>query len=178
MLGMKLVRLIEKHSQALSRELMEQVLNSEHASDFQKIPQEDLRLAATDLYRNLGEWLLQKRESDIAERFRAVATRRVQEGIRPHHMMWALMLTRDCLWRYLRKEAFLDSIVELHAELELQQLLNQFFDRAIYYAIQGYEEAEEQRRRRTDWTKAQELAVSIGLLSPPRAHHETADETS
>jgi hypothetical protein len=88
------------------------------------------------------------------------------------------MLTRDCLWRYLRKEAFLDSIVELHAELELQQLLNQFFDRAIYYAIQGYEEAQEQRRRRTDWTKAQELAVSIGLLSPRRTHHETADETS
>ena len=53
MLGMKLVRLIEKHSGELSRELMEQVLNSEHASDFQKIPPEDLRLAATDLYRNL-----------------------------------------------------------------------------------------------------------------------------
>jgi cation transport regulator ChaB len=168
MLGMKLVRLIEKHSGELSRELMEQVLNSEHASDFQKIPPEDLRLAATDLYRNLGEWLLQKREGDIASRFQAVATRRVEEGIRPHHMVWALMLTRDCLWRFLRKEAFLDSIVELHAELELQQLLNQFFDRAIYHAIEGYEHAEEQRKRRSDWTKAQELAVSIGLMSAPR----------
>ena len=56
MLGMKLVRLIERHSDELSRELMEQVLNSEHPSDFQKIPPEDLRLAATDLYRNLEEW--------------------------------------------------------------------------------------------------------------------------
>ncbi len=169
MLGMKLVRLIEKHSDALSRELMERVLNSEHASDFQKIPPEELRLAATDLYRNLGEWLLQKKESDIAVRFKAVAARRVEEGIRPHHMVWALMLTRDYLWRFLRKEAFFDSIVELHAELELHQLLSQFFDRAIYYAIQGYEETEQQRRRRSDWTKAQELAVSIGLMSAPRA---------
>ena len=66
MLAMKLVRLIEKHSEALSRELMEQVLKSELTSDFQKIPQEDLRLAATDLYRNLGEWLLQK-ESVISQ---------------------------------------------------------------------------------------------------------------
>jgi len=173
MLGMKLVRLIEKHSEALSRELMEQVLKAEHTSDFQRIPQEDLRLAATDVYRNLGEWLLQKRENDIASRFRAVAARRVEEGIRPHQMVWALMLTRDYLWRFLRREAFLDSIVELHAELELQQLLNQFFDRAIYYAIQGYQEAEERRRRKTDWSKAQELAVSIGLMSPPRpASHD------
>ena len=169
MLGMKLVRLIEKHSDALSRELMQQVMKSEHASDFQKIPAEDLRLAATDLYRNLGEWLLQKRESDIATRFKEVAARRVEEGIRPHHMIWALMLTRDYLWRFLRREAFLDSIVELHAELELQQLLNQFFDRAIYYAIQGYQDAEEKRGRRTDWSKAQELAVSIGLMSAPRS---------
>lgn len=172
MLGMKLVRLIEKHSDTLSRELTEQVLTSEHTSDFRKIPPEDLRLAATDLYRNLGEWLLQKREKEIMNRFKAVATRRVQEGIRPHQMVWALMLTRDCLWRFLRKEAFLDSIVELHAELELQQLLNQFFDRAIYYAIQGYEEAEERQRVRSDWTKAQELAVSIGLISPRETSQE------
>ena len=168
MLAMKLVRLIERHSADLSRELTEQVLASEYASDFQKIPREDLRLAATDLYRNLGEWLLQKREGDIASRFQAVAARRVEEGIRSHHMVWALVLTRECLWRFLRKEAFLYSIVELHAELELQQMLNQFFDRAIYHAIQGYERAEEQRKRRSDWTRAQELAVSIGLMSATR----------
>jgi hypothetical protein len=172
MLGMKLVRLIEKHSDSLSRELMEQVLRAEHTSDFQKIAQEDLRLAATDVYRKLGEWLLQKKEGEVARRFKAVAAQRVQEGIRPQQMVWALMLTRDLLWRFLRREAFLDSIVELHAELELQQLLNQFFDRAIYYAIQGYEEAEDQRRRRTDWSRAQELAVSIGLMSEPRATSE------
>jgi hypothetical protein len=168
MLAMKLVRLIEKHSEALSRELMEQVLKSELTCDFQKIPQEDLRLAATDLYRNLGEWLLQKRESDIANRFKAVAAERVAEGIQPQQMVWALMLTRDHLWRFLREEAFADSILQLHAELELLQLLNQFFDRAIYYAIQGYEEAEERRRRKTDWHRAQELAVSIGLMAEPR----------
>jgi hypothetical protein len=172
MLGTKLVRLIERHSDELSRELMEQVLTSELTSDFRRIPSEDLRLAATDVYRNLGEWLLQKRASDIESRFKAVAARRVEEGIRPHHMVWALMLTREHLWRFLRKEAFLDSIVELHAELELQQLLNQFFDRAIYHAIQGYQEAEEQRRSRSDWTKAQELAVSIGLIGPRSASHD------
>jgi hypothetical protein len=142
---------------------MERVLQSEHTADFRKIPREDLRLAATDVYRNLGEWLLQKRESDIATRFRAVAKQRVLEGVQPQQMVWALVLTRDYLWRFLRKEAFCDSIIELHAELELQQLLNQFFD----HAIQGYQEATERSRQTNEWNKAKELAVSIGLMSAP-----------
>ena len=74
MLGIKLVRLIEAHSAELSRGLTEQIRSSERTSDFNKIPAHDLRLAAAEVYKNLGEWLLQKTESDIATRFRAVGS--------------------------------------------------------------------------------------------------------
>jgi hypothetical protein len=77
MLGIKLVRLIEAHSEALSQGLTEQIRRSERTSDFQKIPPKDLRLAATEVYRNLGEWLLQKTEGDIEIRFKAIAARRI-----------------------------------------------------------------------------------------------------
>ena len=166
MLAMKLVRLIEAHSEALSRTLAQQIRNSERTSDFRKIPAEDLRLAATEVYRNLGDWLMQKTEKDIAHRFRAIAARRAAEGIRLPQFIWALALTRDHLWRFLRREAFADSIVELHAELEMQQLLNQFFDRAQYYAVLGYEEAAKAAVK-GDLARARDLALSIGLMSPP-----------
>ena len=165
MLGMKLVRLIERHSEALSRGLTEQIRKSERTSDFCKIPTQDLRLAATEVYRNLGEWLLQKTEEDIASRFRAIAARRESEGIGLHQFVWALMLTRDHLWHFLRREAFADNIVELHGEMELHNLLNQFFDRAVYYAIMGYDEARRQTGQKGDLARIQELAVSIGLMS-------------
>ena len=163
MLGMKLMRLIERHSEELSRGLSEQVRRSDRTSDFHKIPQKDLRLAASEVYRNLGEWLLQKTESDIADRFKAAAARRAGEGIRLHQFVWALMLSRDHLWRFLRQEAFADSIIELHAEMELQQMLNHFFDRAIYYAIQGYEEAGRPSMPLSELDRARELVVAIGL---------------
>jgi hypothetical protein len=166
MLAMKLVRLIEAHSEALSRALTQQIRNSDRTTDFRNIPAEDLRLAATEVYRNLGEWLMQKTEKDIAFRFRAIAARRAAEGIRLHQFVWALMLTRDHLWRFLRREAFADSIVELHAELEMQLLLNQFFDRALYYAVLGYEEAG-QAARKSELDRARDLALSIGLIAPP-----------
>jgi len=165
MLAIKLVRLIERHSEALSRRLAEEICKSDRTSDFRKIPPEALQLAATEVYRNLGEWLLQKTEVDIEERFKAIAARRATQGVRLHQFVWALIMTRDHLWRFLRREAFADNIVALHGELELHQWLSQFFDRAIYCAILGHDEALQQNVH-SDLRRAQEWAISIGLMSP------------
>ena len=54
MLGIRLVRLIEAHSGELSRGLTEQIRTSERTSDFNKIPADELRLAAAEVYKNLG----------------------------------------------------------------------------------------------------------------------------
>lgn len=176
MLGTRLVRLIEKHSETLSRGLAEQIRKSDRTSDFRKIPTEDLRLAATEVYRNLEEWLLQKTDRDIASRLRIIAARRASEGIRLHQFVWALMLTRDHVWHFLREEAFADNIVELHAELELHQLLSQFFDRAVYYAILGYEDAAAHTGPKTDLARAREWAISVGLISAPDATSHALDD--
>jgi hypothetical protein len=164
MLAMRLVRLIEAHSEALSQGLAQQIRKSDRATDFRKIPPDELRLAAIEVYRNLGEWLLQKTDADIAERFRAVAARRATEGIRLHQFAWAIMLSRDHLLKFLRKEGFADNIIALHGEMELQRMLNQFFDHALYYALQGYEEAA-QCGPKGELERARDLAISIGLLA-------------
>lgn len=172
MLGMRLVKLIEAHSGELCRELAEQIRRSERTSDFRKIPAEELRLVAAEVYRNLGEWLLQKTDQDVEERFRLVAGQRMAEGVRLHQFVWALLLTRDHLWQFLRSESFRDNVVALFGELELQRLLNQFFDRAIYYAVLGYDESGHCSPK-SDLARARDLAVSIGLMSakePKRAY--------
>ena len=107
---------------------------------------------------------MQKTDADIAERFRAVAARRAAEGIRLHQFAWAIMLSRDYVLQFLRKEGFADNIIALHGEMELQRMLNQFFDRALYYALQGYEDAE-QCAPKGELARARDLAISIGLLA-------------
>jgi hypothetical protein len=176
MLGIKLVRLIERHSEALSHGLATEILKSERTSDFRKIPADSLQLAATEVYRKLGEWLLQKIESDIAGRFRAIAARRAGEGICLPQFVWALMMTRDYLWNFLRQEAFADTIIELHGELELLQLLNQFFDRAVYYAIVGYEEATRPSRPKIRSRRARKIALSMGLIARPGVASEIVED--
>ncbi len=144
MVALKLVRLIEKHSEELGQGLAEQIHRSERTCDFHKIPLAELQLAATQVYRNLGEWLLQKTEHDIESRFGAIAARRAAEGVGLHQFVWALIISRDHLWHFLQREAFACNVVELYGELELHQMLNQFFDRAVYYGIVAYDNAGQQ----------------------------------
>jgi len=164
MLGIRLVRLIEEHSAELARGLTTQIRQSERTSDFREIPAEDLRLAAAEVYRNLGGWLLHKTEEDIGARFRAVGARRAAEGIRLHQLIWALLLSREHLWRFLRHQALADNIVALHGEMELQRVLSRFFDQAIYYAVLGYQEAGGCSPK-GDLARARDLAVAIGLMA-------------
>jgi len=141
LLGLKPVHLIEKHSEELAFGLTQELRTSERTSDFKKIPRDELQLAAVQVYRNLEEWLLQKKEDDIGKRFRTIAARRAAQGVRLPQLVWALVISRNHLWRFLQRECFADSILEVVGELEVLQMLNQFFDRAIYYAIVGHEES-------------------------------------
>jgi hypothetical protein len=144
MVALKLVRLIEKHSEELVRGLAEHIRTSERMSDFRNIPPADLELAAVEVYCHLGEWLLQKTDEDIERRFGAIAARRVAEQISLHQFVWALIVSRDYLWRFLQREACACNVVDLYGELELHQMLTQFFDRAVYYGILAYDKAEQQ----------------------------------
>lgn len=146
MVTLRLVRLIERHSEELVQGLAEQIYTSERTCDFRKIPPAELGLAAAEVYRNLGEWLLQKTEEDIKTRFGSIAARRAAEGIGLHQFVWALVISRDHLWNFLQREAFASNVVELYGELELYQMLTQFFDRAVYYGILGYDNAELQKK--------------------------------
>src|SRR6201997_496608 len=163
MLGMKLVRLIEAHSDELSQGVVDVIRTSERTSDFRAISREDLQRRVSEVYRNLGDWLLQKTESEIAGRFKAVATRRAAEGIRLPQFVWALTLTRDHLLHFLRHEAFADNIVALHGELELHQLLDQFFDRAVYHSILGYEESGSKARPVGDLKRTEPSMTAVSV---------------
>jgi hypothetical protein len=68
------------------------------------------------------------------------------------------------LWQFLRHQSFADNVVALSGELELQRLLNQFFDRAIYYAVLGYEEAS-RCIPKGDLARARDLASSLTALA-------------
>ena len=102
---------------------------------------EELRERVYEIYRHLGDWLLGKTEFDIEKRYLEIGARRAQQGVPLSQLVMVIILTKENLWEFLRKESPLDRPVEVFGELEMLQLLEQFFDRAIFYAVLGYEQA-------------------------------------
>ena len=141
MLAYRLVRLIETHSDRLAGTLLERVQGSEILRDYQKVPSEELKTRVYEIYRHLGDWLLGKTEFDIEQRYVEIGERRAQQGVPLSQVVWTIIQTKENLWDFLKREAVLDRPVEIFGELELLQMLEQFFERAIYYATIGYEQA-------------------------------------
>lgn len=140
MFSYRLVRLIESHADALAAGLEERVLDNPQVSHFRQIPKHELRERVYEIYRHLGEWLLGKNELDIENRYREIGMRRAEQGVPLSEVLQAIVLTKENLWDFLKGEAVIDRAVEIMGELELLQMLEMFFDRAIYYAAVGYEE--------------------------------------
>jgi len=142
MLAYKLVRLIETHSDTLAAALLTKVQESELTRSYRHVAPQDLKDCVYEIYRHLGEWLLGKNASfDIEQRYEEIGTRRVHQGVPISELIWVIVLTKENLWEFLQKESLPERPIEAFGELEMLQLLDQFFDRAIYYASVGYERA-------------------------------------
>ena len=139
MLAYRLVRLIENHSDALSVSLLQRVRDSEFLPAYRNVPPEELKQRVGEIYRHLGEWLLGKTEFDIEQRYKEIGQRRAEQGVPLSQLTWTIILTKENLWAFLKRESVLDRPTEVFGEMELLTLLDQFFDRALYYAALGYE---------------------------------------
>jgi len=68
-----------------------------------------------------------------------IGAKRAEQRVPLSEVVWVIVLTKENLWEFIKKESVLERPVEVFGELEMLQLLEQFFDRAIYYASVGYE---------------------------------------
>jgi len=141
MLTYRLVRLIETNSDSLASGLLEKVQNSELTRSYRNVPPEELKQRAYEIYRHLGEWLLGKSVFDIEQRYEEIGTKRAHQGVPISELIWTILLTKENLWDFLKRESVIERPTEAFGELEMLQLLEQFFDRAIYYAAIGHERA-------------------------------------
>jgi hypothetical protein len=140
MFSYRLVRLIESHADALAVGLESRVQTSEQVTHFRDIPAHELKERVYEIYRHLGEWLLGKNELDIEHRYREIGARRAHQRVPLSEVIQVIVLTKENLWEFLKSEAVMDRAVEIMGELELLQMLEMFFDRAIYFAAVGYEQ--------------------------------------
>ena len=145
MIAVRLVRLIEQHSDELTEGLLHKFQSSARTSDLRKVPIQELRSRSYEILRNLSDWLLSKSDAEVERRYREIGALRAAQNVSLAHVCWGIFLIKEHVWNFLQREGFLRGPVEIFGELELLRLLDQFFDRAICYCVEGYEDAKLER---------------------------------
>jgi len=137
----RLVRLIEINSDQLANSLLRKLQTTEKCKDFCKVPPEELRQRVYEIYKNLGDWLLSKTEADIEKRYCEIGRWRAQQAVPLSQVIWAITLVKENLLEFLQRETIDDKVHEVFDEVEVTQMLDQFFNYACFYAAVGYETA-------------------------------------
>ena len=138
MIALCLVRLIETHSGELTTGLLSKFRTSSHTADLDRVPPDELRQRAGEILFNLSDWLLNQTEADVEQRYREIGARRAAQGVALPDLCWSMVMTKEHLWGFLQSRGLLNNVVDIYGQLELLQLLDQFFDRAVCFASEGY----------------------------------------
>lgn len=146
-LNWNVIRLMEMHADTLADGLSVRIEKSVRLREFrEKVPKEELRQRAYEIYRHLGEWLQTKSESDVERRYLVVGERRAMQGVPLSQLELAIFATKEHLWEHIADEALIDRAVDLFQVLEISRSVEKFFDRAVYFATVGYERYEHAHR--------------------------------
>ena len=141
MLSDSLVQMIEDHAEKLTHSLVNDLKSNKRTTHYHHLTGDELHRRTYDVYRHLGHWIASKTEAAIESSYTELGKTRQAEGIPLNEVVYALILTKKHLREYIRFSGLSDSAVDLHRERELQQLVGQFFDKAIYYTVRGFEHA-------------------------------------
>lgn len=142
MFAAKLVELIETHADRLTDSLIGKLKESPHCQTLvQRVPPDELRRRVHEIYQHLADWLSNKTESEIEERYIGLGVRRARQGVPFSEFLWVVCTIKEHLWDYLSREGLMEEPVELWGEIDLLNSLQRFFDRAAYFGAIGYESA-------------------------------------
>jgi len=152
MLGNRLIQLIENHSDSLTEDVLHDALTNEKTVSFKRVPIEELKPRVAALYENLSKWIGNPNQDDIRHEYEDWGRTRFRQGIPFSEIVYVLILTKKHLRKFIREHGLVtfpgdrvapDEIVpvELYSIQELNYLVGDFFDRALYHLVRGYESA-------------------------------------
>ena len=136
----KLVKMIEHDADKLSIRWLEDVRKRPETPTYHTFEPDELYRRVHLVYSQLGKWIsYETSKEDIAAHYTALGAQRRKEGFALSEVIYALTLSRRYIWLKVLSDGFLDTALDLHKAMELNNRVILFFDRAIYYTALGYE---------------------------------------
>jgi len=150
MLGPRLLLLIQAHAGPLTHDVVKDLKTDERTSTFRRLDAADVETRVSTLFYNLGKWIGEPDERVVQIEYEDMGRVRFRERVPVSELVYALVITKRHLRRYIREHGLVDFAgdripseellpVELHSIQELNYQVGEFFDRALYHLARGYE---------------------------------------
>jgi len=150
MFSARLIQLIETHAASLTRGAMQDVLTNERTASFRKVPKGELEPRIHAMYQNLSKWIGSPDQDAIRREYEDWGRTRFHQGIPLSEIVYCVVLTKHHLRQFIHEHGLIavagDRVkadepvaVELYGIQELNALVGEFFDRALYHLVRGYE---------------------------------------
>jgi len=138
----RLAQHMKTNAERISEEVVTKIRASHRCDELANklTPNEQTRSTA-DIYRDLTVWLTSESDSTIERRYVVLGLLRAQQGIPFSNLFWAVCIAHEHLWQYIQQECLLEEPVEFWGGVILLRSMAQFFDRVLYFVLQGYEQA-------------------------------------
>jgi hypothetical protein len=146
------MQLIETHAKSLTSEVMQDVVTNERTRSFSRVPVAELEPRIAALYLNLGKWVGNPNDDAVRKEYEEWGRTRFHQGIPLNEIVYCIILAKAHLRRFIRDNGMVafsgdrvipDELVpvELYGIQELNYMVGEFFDRALYHLARGYEVA-------------------------------------
>ena len=127
----QLISLLEKNADALTTDALEHVLMHPRTPSFRGVPRAELSARIQALHKTLAGWLGKQDDAAVRAAFEDWGRKRFAQHVPVSELVYAVIIAKDRLRRYGREHG-----VEV---AEADGLAGEFFDRALYYVVRGYE---------------------------------------
>jgi hypothetical protein len=138
----RLVHLIEEDAADMASGLLEKIEHDANAAGYlEHVPSAELWKRVHEIYRHLGGWLTERTAGEVARRYREIGARRADQGLPLSQLLYVILATKTYLHEHVQQHhPPVTQPSEVMADLEMETLLEQFYDHAIFFAALGYEE--------------------------------------
>jgi hypothetical protein len=150
MLAAHLLTLIQSHAGPLTREVVKDLRTNERTQAFRRLDPVDVETRVSALFYNLATWIGNADREAVRSEYEGMGRDRFREGVPVSELVYALVITKQHLRRYIREYGLVDFAgdrivpqellpLELHSIQELNYQVGEFFDRALYHLARGHE---------------------------------------
>jgi len=138
MISAQLIELIELHAEQLTRDVARDLVTNPRTIGFRRVRSEDLERRLFQILHDLGTWIGEPRNARVQTEFSDWGRRRFDQGIALSEILYAVLVLKNTLRRYIRDNGLIDDVprllgdyvlpLHLHGLMDLNTQVSEFFE--------------------------------------------------